>query len=81
MSRESIEQKVIELCAGTYNKEVSEITLDTRFQEDLSPNSLLRVGLSANIEEELDVMIPLTELTKFKTVGELVHYIEQAEGN
>ena len=78
MTREIIEEKVLELCASTYNKEVAMITPETRFQEDLSPNSILRVGLSANIEEELDVMIPLPELTKFKTVGDLIEYIVKA---
>ena len=75
MSKETIEKKIIELCAKTYQKESNEITLATNFQEDLSPNSILRVGLSANIEEELDVMIPLPELSKFKTVGDLTEYV------
>ena len=75
MNRESIEQKALELCAEIYGRDVTELTMDTTFEGDLSPASILRVSLSANIEEELDVMIPLAEVSKFKTIGELVDYI------
>lgn len=75
MDKTAIEEKIIELCAKTYQKNTDEITRDTRFQEDLSPNSILRVGLSANIEEELDVMVPLAELSKFKTVGDMINFV------
>lgn len=78
MNRESIEQKALELCAQIYGKEVSTLSMATTFEGDLSPSSLLRVSLSANIEEELDVMVPLTEVSKFKTIGELVDYIVAA---
>lgn len=75
MDKTAIEEKIIELCAKTYQKNIDEITRDTRFQEDLSPNSILRVGLSANIEEELDVMVSLAELSKFKTVGDMINFV------
>lgn len=75
MDKTAIEEKIIELCAKTYQKNTDEITRDTRFQEDLSPNSILRVGLSANIEEELDVMVSLAELSKFKTVGDMINFV------
>lgn len=78
MNRETIEEKTLELCAEIYGKDVSELSMGTTFEGDLSPASLLRVSLSANIEEELDVMIPLTEVSKFKTIGELVDYIVAA---
>lgn len=78
MNRETVEEKTLELCAEIYGKDVSELSMATTFEGDLSPASLLRVSLSANIEEELGVMIPLTEVSKFKTIGEVVDYIVAA---
>ncbi|MGT2924482.1 acyl carrier protein [Streptococcus caviae] len=71
-----LEQEVLALVAQAFNKDKSELTLDTHFKEELAASSLLMVSLIANIEDELDVMIPISEAAKFKTIADLVKAVE-----
>ncbi|AND79690.1 acyl carrier protein [Streptococcus pantholopis] len=66
-----LEKNVLELVAQAFNKDIADIGLDTTFKDDLAASSLVMVSLIANIEEELDVMIPISEAAKFKTVADL----------
>lgn len=76
MDKNMIADKIFEMCAATYQKEKSELSVETRFDEDLSPNSIMRVALSANVEENLDVMVPLPDMSKMKTVGDLIDFVD-----
>ncbi|WKY43328.1 phosphopantetheine-binding protein [Eubacteriaceae bacterium ES2] len=76
MDKNTITDKIFEMCATTYQKEKSELSVETRFDEDLSPNSIMRVALSANVEENLDVMVPLPDMSKMKTVGDLIDFVD-----
>ena len=61
---------------SNYKGEKIELTMDTVIIADLGLNSLDLVNLVTDIEDEFDVEIPDAEAEKFKTVGDLVRYIE-----
>lgn len=69
-------QTIVELVAQAFDVEVETITLETSFKDELAASSLAMVSLVANIEDELDVMIPISEAAKFVTVGDLVKVVE-----
>ena len=53
MDRQELEMKIIELASTIYDKEESEINVDSRIKEDLGGTSLNMVGLVSEIENEL----------------------------
>lgn len=76
MDRKELEQQVIEMVAMAYGKDASEVTLDTRFAEDLAGASIQMVGLVSEIENELDVLVQLQVASACKTVADLVDKVE-----
>lgn len=76
MDRKELEEKIIELVAMSYNKDASELSVNTNMKEELSGASVLMVGLISEIENELDVMIQLADAAACKTIGELVDKVE-----
>ena len=69
--------KIIELASTIYDKEESEINVDSRIKEDLGGTSLNMVGLVSEIENELDVLVQLPIAAACKTIGELVDKVEE----
>ncbi len=79
MNREELAAKIIEFAAIAYNADAASITEETNLS-DLGVQSMQRVALSASIENEYDVMIPVATIGKFQTVAELIDYVmEEAE--
>ena len=76
MDRKELEQRVIEMVAMAYGKDASEVTLETRFAEDLAGASIQMVGLVSEIENELDVLVQLQVASACKTVADLVDKVE-----
>ena len=72
MDRKALEEKILELVSTSYNKDLSTLSLSTRFKEDLGGASVLMVGLVSEIENELDVLVQLPVAAACKTIGELV---------
>ena len=66
-------EAIAELVAERVEKDVSEITMDSKFQ-DLGIDSLDTVELLMNLEDKLDMEIELDQ--KVETVGDLVAFIE-----
>ena len=54
----------------------SEITMDTRFVEDLGVDSLDMVELIQNLEEEDNVEFDAEDMSELKTVGEVISYLQ-----
>lgn len=77
MDRKELEAKIIELVAMSYNKDASELSVDTKIKEELGGASLLMVGLVSEIENELDVLIQLQVAAACATIGELVDKVEE----
>ena len=52
------------------------ITMDSRFIEDLKADSLDLVELVMDLEDRYGIEIPDEQLAEIKTVGEIVEFIE-----
>ena len=78
MTREELEQKVLECVSTTYQKPVGELGLATNFKTELGGPSIKMVGLASLIENEIDVLIPLPTAAACATIGELVDEVEKA---
>ncbi|MDR1160535.1 MAG: acyl carrier protein [Syntrophomonadaceae bacterium] len=52
------------------------ITLSSRFEEDLEADSLDVMEMLMVLEEKYDILIPEDETENIKTVGEVVDFIE-----
>lgn len=77
MERKELETKILEIVAMAFGKNDSEVSLKSTFKEDLGGASIQMVGLVSEIENELDVMIPLSEAATCVTVAELVDKVER----
>lgn len=55
----------------------TEITPKTKIEGDLDLSSLGKVQLVCNIEDRFDIEIPVSEIRKFKTVKDLIKYLEK----
>ena len=70
------EERVIEIVARVFHKEVTEINRDTRFIDDLFAKSINIVELFAVLEDELHLpTIPLSKARQMNTVGKAIDLI------
>lgn len=69
-------ERVKEIIEEQLNLDGVEITVDTRFKEDLEADSLDLFELVMAFEEEYGVEIPSEDLEKITTVGAVIDYIE-----
>ena len=69
-------EAIAELVAARVEKDVSEITMDSKFQ-DLGIDSLDTVELLMNLEDKLGIEVELDQ--KVETVGDLVAFIESKQ--
>lgn len=53
------------------------ITMDSSIVDDLGADSLDIVDLVMSLEDEFDTEIPDEAIENIKTVGDIVHYIEE----
>ena len=52
------------------------LTMETSLKDDLDADSLDAVVVIMALEEEFDIEIPDEEAENFKTIGDIVEYIE-----
>lgn len=70
-------KKVSEMIAEQFGVDVSSITMETLFEEDLSADSLDIVELTMALEEEFEIdEIEDEELSEIRSVGDIVNYIQ-----
>lgn len=69
-------EKLIPLVAKAYHKDAAAINASTVFNDFKAP-SVVFVGLTAQLEDEFDVMISITEAGAAKTVGDLAELIKK----
>jgi acyl carrier protein len=74
MSREEVLAQLIEFAADAYGVDASEITEETNLN-DLGVASSQRVAMSASLENEFDVMIPVARFGNFETLGAVVDFV------
>ena len=57
--------------------EADDITLESRFIEDLQFNSYDFMSFLGELEEKFDVMVDEEEVMKLQTVGDAIAYLEK----
>ena len=67
--------QIKEILKDTMDIDESKITLDAKLKEDLE--SLDSVELIMSAEEEFGIEIPDEDVMNFKTVNDIVNYIEE----
>lgn len=75
MTREEVVAKVIEYAAMAFQADASKINENTNIADELGVASTQRVAMSAPIENDFDVMIPVARFGNYKTVGDLADFI------
>lgn len=69
-------EKIKEILAAQLRIDADTITPETDIKEDLGVDSLDVVELLMAIEDECGVHVPDDEIVNFKTVGDVVKYVE-----
>lgn len=70
-------EKIRDSIATQLGIDASQITMESKFIDDLKADSLDIVELIMDLEQEYNVEIPDDELPKIQTVGDLVRYLEK----
>ncbi|MBE5938957.1 MAG: acyl carrier protein [Lachnospiraceae bacterium] len=71
-------EKIQEIISSVLNIDASEITMDTKFIDDIGADSLDLMQVIMALEEEFDIEIPEEEAEKIVTVGDAVEQIKLA---
>lgn len=69
-------EKMRKYISEQLNVDESEIQMDTSFQDDLGADSLDLYELVMNLEDEYGIEIPVEELQKMTTVGDVIRYLK-----
>ena len=69
--------QIKEILKDTMDIDESKITLDAKLKEDLELDSLDSVELIISSEKEFSIEIPDEDVMNFKTVNDIVNYIEE----
>jgi acyl carrier protein len=75
MERQELEEKVRKVLAENLGRDMEEVTMEARLEEDLDADSLDLVEAVLALEEELGVKIPEEEMESVKTVREAVDLV------
>ncbi|HEK4607040.1 TPA: acyl carrier protein [Clostridioides difficile] len=68
--------KVVEIIIEQLGVEDKEITMEISLMKDLEADSLDAVEIIMALEDEFGIEIPDTEAENFKSIGDIVKYIE-----
>lgn len=69
--------KIKEIIMETLSCDADAITMEASLMDDLGADSLDAVELSMAVEEAFDMTIDEDALANFKTVADLVNYVEE----
>ncbi len=70
-------EKIKKIISEQFAIPEDDITEDTVLLEDLDADSLDLIDLAMSLEDCFEVEVPDEELENFKTVGDIVKYIEE----
>ncbi|WP_148409826.1 acyl carrier protein [Murimonas intestini] len=76
MDRKELETQILNLVAASYKKDVSGLSMETSFRNNLGGASIQMVALVSEIENELDACIMLADASACATIGDLVDLVE-----
>ena len=71
-----MQEKIIASLMNQLDLDRSAITMESRFIEDFSMDSLDMVEMLINLEKETGVKVPVEEVGDIHTVGELVKHLK-----
>ncbi len=74
-------EKFVEILADQLDVDKDTITPETKIGEDLNADSLDVVEMLMAIEDEFNIEIPDEEIENFKTVNDVVEYIQNHSEN
>jgi len=74
---DNIQEKVFAIIVDMLEVDEEELSMNARFIEDLSADSLDIVELVMAMEEEFDLQIPDEDAEQIQTVGDAVNYIKK----
>ena len=71
-----MKEKIVNLIAEKLGKNPSDIKMTSRLIEDLGADSLDVVELIMTFEDEFGIALPDEDVSKMKTVDDIISYIE-----
>ena len=71
-------EKLREIVSNVMGVDVSEVTMDTNFTEDLGADSIDLYQIVMEIEDEFNVKIDTDSVSKVTTVGEALELLNDA---
>ena len=71
-----MQEKIIESLMTQLDLDREAITMESRFIEDFSMDSLDMVEMLINLEKETGIKVPVEEVGDIHTVGELIAHLE-----
>ena len=72
-------EKIKEIAADSLGADVSTMTAETSFKEDLGADSLDLFEMVKALEEEFEVEIPTEDLENIKTIGDVESYLQSRQ--
>lgn len=69
--------KVKKIICDQLDVEEDQVTMDSAIMDDLGADSLDIVDLVMSLEEEFDMEFPDEDIERFKTVADVVKYIDE----
>ena len=73
-------EKFVRLLVDELQIDEADITMEAELANDLGINSLELADLVYSCEEKFDITIDDEDLHKFRTVGDVVKYLEESKG-
>ena len=70
-------EKVKAILCEQFELDEDRVTMDSNLISDLGADSLDVIDLSMSIEDAFDIEVPDDEIEKFKTVGDIVRFVEE----
>lgn len=79
MTQEEILAKLIESASKVYMKDADALSGETSIPNDLGTKSLDVMGMTAMIENDFDVVVPLAEYGHYATLNDLAKIIAEEQ--
>ena len=70
-------EKVKEIIVDSLSCDESQVTMEASLKDDLEADSLDAVEVIMALEDKYDIEIAEEDAEKFKTIGDIVNYIEE----